>query len=145
MTPKQRAFVKAFQGEARGNATEAARLAGYRHPRQMGSENLSKPDIQEAIGPGPTSNPDLANPEAIRLWWSEVMRDDSHSIRDRLRATELLAKSMGMFLDRHELTGRDGAPIAPPPDRIVICAVERGEDGELYHVDGHGNRLGPAS
>lgn len=49
LTDKQHAFVAAYLGPAERNATEAARLAGYRNPRQMGSETLSKPDVQAAI------------------------------------------------------------------------------------------------
>lgn len=51
LTAKQRRFVEAFAGPAKGNATEAARMAGYsaKTARQMGQENLSKPAIAEAI------------------------------------------------------------------------------------------------
>lgn len=50
LTPKQHAFVAAYIGVARGNATEAARIAGYTGPlRSIGSENLTKPDIMSAI------------------------------------------------------------------------------------------------
>jgi Terminase small subunit len=54
LTVKQRLFVAAITGPARGNATRAAELAGYRadNRRTLGvtaSENLKKPCIQEAI------------------------------------------------------------------------------------------------
>lgn len=51
LTDKQKAFVMAYCGAARKNATEAAKIAGYSEEscRQMGSENLSKPYIQSAI------------------------------------------------------------------------------------------------
>jgi hypothetical protein len=53
LTPKQAAFVAAYVGPARGNATEAARLAGYRGNAKtlgaVGDENLDKPGIKEAI------------------------------------------------------------------------------------------------
>ena len=114
LTPKQRAFVKAYRGQAKGNATEAARLAGYKHPRQMGSENLTKPDIQQALGTTPTSNPRIASPERIREWWSGVFEgreEPDAKLSDRLKAAELLAKSGGMFIERRELTGKDGGPI----------------------------------
>lgn len=47
LTGKQQLFADYYVGEARQNATKAARLAGYseKTARQMGSENLSKPDI----------------------------------------------------------------------------------------------------
>ena len=39
----------AYLGEARGNATEAARIAGYATPAEQGYENLRKPQIRAAI------------------------------------------------------------------------------------------------
>ncbi len=51
LTTKQRRFVEEYIGPANFNATEAARRAGYSEntARQMGSENLTKPYIAEAI------------------------------------------------------------------------------------------------
>jgi len=53
LRPKQEAFVAAYIGPAKGNATEAARLAGYEGSyavlRSIGSENLTKPNIAAAI------------------------------------------------------------------------------------------------
>ncbi|MCR9254735.1 MAG: terminase small subunit [Alphaproteobacteria bacterium] len=53
LTGKQRAFVKAYCTEANRNATEAARLAGYRGNdptlRAVASENLTKANVAEAI------------------------------------------------------------------------------------------------
>lgn len=47
LTNKQRVFVEEYL--RCWNATEAARLAGYKNPRQAGSENLSKPDIATEV------------------------------------------------------------------------------------------------
>lgn len=53
LTIKQERFVAALVGAAKGNATEAARLAGYagdtRTLQAVGAENLSKPLIVAAI------------------------------------------------------------------------------------------------
>lgn len=49
LTYKQRRFIEAYLGEARGNASEAARLAGYAKPAEQGYENLRKPQIRAAI------------------------------------------------------------------------------------------------
>lgn len=50
---KQEKFVAAYVGPANGNATEAARLAGYKGTAKtlasVGSENLAKPEIAEAV------------------------------------------------------------------------------------------------
>lgn len=53
LSPLQRKFVEAFVGPAKGNATEAARLAGYKGNTvtlaAVGAENLKKPLVAEAI------------------------------------------------------------------------------------------------
>jgi Terminase small subunit len=51
LTTKQEAFIAAYLGEARFNATKAAIMAGYseKTAQPIGAENLSKPMIQSAI------------------------------------------------------------------------------------------------
>lgn len=53
LTLKQRRFIDAYLGVTNGNATEAARAAGYDADyatlRSIGSENLTKPNIRAAI------------------------------------------------------------------------------------------------
>ena len=53
LTHKQSLFVVYYIGEAKGNATEAAALAGYAGNRKtlqkMGEENLAKPLVKKAI------------------------------------------------------------------------------------------------
>lgn len=53
LTGKQRAFINAYLGEARFNATEAARIAGYKGDdtvlAAVGYENLRKPQIEAEV------------------------------------------------------------------------------------------------
>jgi hypothetical protein len=49
LTGKQAAFVDAYLGQAHGNATEAARLAGYANPDPRGPENVGKSRIRNEI------------------------------------------------------------------------------------------------
>lgn len=53
LTGKQRAFINAYLGEAKFNATEAARIAGYRGDDAtlaiVGYENLRKPKIEAEV------------------------------------------------------------------------------------------------
>lgn len=46
---QQEQFVSAYIGEANGNATKAARLAGYKVPGSYGHDLLKKPEIQQAL------------------------------------------------------------------------------------------------
>lgn len=49
LTFKQRLFVEAYLGKANGNATEAARIAGYASPNVEGTRTLAKASIRVAI------------------------------------------------------------------------------------------------
>ena len=51
LTEKEHLFANYYLGEAKMNATEAAKLAGYSEhsARQQGYENLTKPYIKKYI------------------------------------------------------------------------------------------------
>lgn len=120
LTIKQQRFIEAFNG----NAAAAARAAGYRHPDRIGSRLMTRPEIKSAILSREAAFCDetIATRAERQKFWSNVMRDDSVKLPDRLRASELLAKSEGDFLDRHELTGAEGAPLFMPP--VTVRFVE---------------------
>lgn len=111
LTAKQRRFVEAYTG----NATAAAIAAGYseKTARFMGHENLTKPYILAEIKARDTirSTPLIASRAERQQFWSSVMRDKDQQMRDRLKAAELLGKSEADFVERQEITGRDGAPL----------------------------------
>jgi hypothetical protein len=46
---RQLLFVEAFLGQANGNASEAARIAGYPHAKQAGSRLLSNVDVRAKL------------------------------------------------------------------------------------------------
>lgn len=49
LTGRQRRFVLAYIGEAQGNASEAARIAGYASPMQRGHEAVRNREVRAAI------------------------------------------------------------------------------------------------
>lgn len=104
LTPKQQAFCEYYA--ANGNATQSAIDAGYSEnvAGQQGAENLKKPEIQEYIAElaNPIENKRIANANEIKEFWSSAMRSDAEKMADRLKASELLAKSGGMFIERVE-------------------------------------------
>ena len=103
LTAKQRAFIEAYTG----NATVAAKLAGYSEATaySIGQRLLKQPEVASAIQAreAERTSDEVANREARLKFWTSVMYDVTHSIRDRLRASELLAKAEGDFLDRVEV------------------------------------------
>jgi phage terminase small subunit len=110
LTEKQRRFVEAYMGEAAGNATEAARMAGYggddptdAYLASMGSENLRKPKIQAAIAERVAADPKIASREERQQFWTQVMYDEDQRMKDRLKAAELLGKTQADFIQRHQV------------------------------------------
>jgi len=123
MTPKQQAFVEHYA--ACGNATEAARLAGYRKPNPQGAENLAKPSIQAALSAitAKVTSERIATAQERQEFWTAVMRGefgDEAEMKDRLKASEHLGKAQQDFIDRKELTGKDGAPLTAPDVKLVF-------------------------
>jgi len=108
LTEKQRAFVEAYMGEAAGNATEAARIAGYSGGdstlSSVGSDNLRKPKIRQAIRDRVTTDPLVADRRERQAFWTAVMRGEEGdpSTKDRMTAAKLLGKSQGDFVEHHE-------------------------------------------
>ena len=99
---KQERFVKEYA--ARGNATAAAKAAGYKPKaaRQMASENLSKPAVSLAI------NGELArialkvSPDRVQRRLDEISHEAQADGQygPAVRAEELLGKSIGMWVDQ---------------------------------------------
>jgi phage terminase small subunit len=105
LTLKQKLFVEAYLGRAAGNATEAARVAGYAGDdatlAQVGHENLRKPEISAAVQCR-VSQASMETQE-ILLELSRVARMDTSTpggLASKVRALEVLAKIQGLLNDR---------------------------------------------
>ena len=103
MTPKQRRFVELYNG----NATEAAIAAGYsrKTARSIGQRILTNVDIAEAIKAREDKELRhfIANREERQRLWTEIMNDPEMKTSDKLRASELLGRSEGDFIERREV------------------------------------------
>lgn len=125
LTPKQRAFVDAYAG----NATQAALAAGYseKSARTLGPRILEHPAVvaaiqereeQEKQARAEVIREEVAGKVADRIeiqaWLTSIIRNQELdtgvegepipvSIRDRLKACELLGKSIALFTDKVEV------------------------------------------
>ncbi len=103
MTPKQRRFVELYNG----NATEAAIAAGYspKTAYSQGQRLLKNVDIAEAIKAREDKELRhfIANREERQRLWTEIMNDPEMKTSDKLRASELLGRSEGDFIERREV------------------------------------------
>lgn len=104
LNQRQRAFAEIYDG----NATEAARQAGYKGTRHSlevtGSQLLRKPEVQAAIRSrtAGVSIARIATREERQAFWTRTLLDSSARMPDRLKASELLGRSQADFVDRLE-------------------------------------------
>lgn len=109
MTEKQRRFVEAYAKDP--NATSAAVAAGYtaRSAYSAGSRMLKNAEIQAALQAllVPEREGSIASVEDIRRFWTQTMNNVNEKSASRLRASELLAKSLGLFLADSAVVGTD--------------------------------------
>ena len=134
MTERQKRFVDYYIQT--GNATEAARKAGYKKPDVQGSQNLGKVSVKEAIDKrmAKLESKRIADAEEVLSYLTAAMRGEISeevivvegvgngessarvetkqlSAKDRNKAAELLAKRYGLLLDKKELTGAGGGAL----------------------------------
>ena len=125
LTAKQQRFVSAYDG----NATEAMIAAGY--SAKSAASNVDKilknTEIQTAIQnrEKARNSAAIATREERQTFWTSVLRDPETELRDRLRASELLGRSEGDFLERM----LDVTPPAPP--NIIVSFI----DAATYQKD----------
>lgn len=120
LTAKQSTFIDAYLGEAKMNAAQAARIAGYKHPETQGAENLRKlrPYIDEVMNKRHSNA--IATQKEIQQFFTAVVRGEVKeevvsnsgkvlevpaSTKDRLKAAECMGRAYGMFTERKEISG----------------------------------------
>jgi phage terminase small subunit len=107
LTPKQKAFCEFYAGS--GNASEAARMAGYsaKSAYATGHENLKKHEVVEYIKSlnQAMSSTRIASAVERQEFWTAIMRGEMPEIDGiQLKASEVLAKAQGDFIQKVEVT-----------------------------------------
>lgn len=118
LTNKQQAFINYYLGESKMNATDAARRAGYKHPKVQGAQNLSKLNREISQRMEEMKKDSIATQEELLQFMTAVTRGEETeklvtnagkivevpvSMKDRIKTAELLGKSYGMFTDKKEI------------------------------------------
>lgn len=119
LTPKQQAFADYYIET--GNATEAARRAGYSEKTaySIGNENLKKPEVSEYISSrmAEQSKKRVADANEVIEFYTAVMRGEKKdqfgldaSLSDRLKAADSLMKryAVGSEKNKDTLAKLDG-------------------------------------
>jgi phage terminase small subunit len=110
LTEKQKRFCDYYIQSP--NATQAAIKAGYskKTAKQVANENFTKPYLKEyiSIRNKKLENERIAGIQEVKEFWTKVLREqvnDEVLIRDRLKASEYIAKTVGAFIDKVEHSG----------------------------------------
>lgn len=105
LTAMQQRFVEVYAG----NGTEAAILAGYskKSAEKLARDLLRNPTVADAIRAREKKEirPLIASRTARQEFWTNTMQDRDEEMKNRLKASELLGKSEGDFLERVEHSG----------------------------------------
>jgi phage terminase small subunit len=123
LTPKQEAFVLAYIGEARFNASRAAEVAGYKDPGQAGYILKKKEEIRSRIDDylntvALSSTEVLAElTDVATADWRDfltIRRDKDGEILDvrmdlsaKIKSLELLGKNHKLFTDRLDVGAQE--------------------------------------
>ena len=98
---KYKLVAKFYCGEACGNAERACIMAGYsrKYARGNAYKVVANSGVQRYIKYlNETINKQhIASIEDIQGYWSNVMFSKTEETKDKLRASELLGKTKGMF------------------------------------------------
>lgn len=121
LSDKQLRFIELYAG----NATEAATLAGYSKPHQAGFRCMKNVDICRLIQDKRSQEvvEGIADRQRLQKLWTDVAFDKDESMKERLKSSELLGKSLGVFLDKTEHSGSVNFNV--PPAITVIFANEK--------------------
>lgn len=127
LTAKQKRFIEAYDG----NATKAAIAAGYSPKwadRQAHILIDKNREVREAIQRREEQRRSelIADRVARQTFWTAIMRDKDEAMATRLRASELLAKSEGDFLEKVLAQVQQVAP----PELHVHFVSRNPETGE---------------
>jgi phage terminase small subunit len=94
-----------------GNAKQSYIKAGYsakgRTAEVNSSRMLRKTEVHQYINElnEKLETKSIADISQIKQFWTEVMFNEDIELRDRLRASEYLAKTCGAFIEKKEVLG----------------------------------------
>lgn len=114
LSPRQRRFAEEYIFDFTGN--KAAIRAGYatKYADQQASLLLRHKGVAayiDHLSQTKESKIVSINPEYVIQKVTEIVTKDGARDGDKLRGLELLARHLGMFIDRTEITGADGGAI----------------------------------
>ncbi len=107
LTQRQKAFAENFA--ISGVAEQSAIDAGYseRYARGNAHKLVAKSGIKEYLQTlnNAIVSDKIADMQEIKEFWTNTIRDNELDLKDRLKASELIAKTNGAFIDKVQHSG----------------------------------------
>lgn len=133
LNDRQRRFAEAYAANG-GNGKQAAIEAGYspKTARQQAARLLTNADILKYVRrlQDEAASIRIKSMTAIKAFWSEVIDDTSERMQNRLKASELLAKSNGAFIHTMDDDGYITAYASSSNGNDVIIYLPKQETEE---------------
>ncbi len=94
-------FARYWRGSIR-ETVDAMNKDGVKMAYRTCQRYIADPEVQAAIRihTNAENRAGVSERDEILIMWGKVMRDESRPTMYRLRASELLAKALGMFLEK---------------------------------------------
>ena len=123
LTEKQKRFADYYI--ASGNAEESAKKAGY-NARGNTTKLLQNTTIQQYIKERNKllESDRIANMEEVKQFWTNTMRNDEVELKDRLKASEYIAKTNAAFIEKQQITGEITQNVNVEPDLSKLSVEE---------------------
>jgi phage terminase small subunit len=127
---------------ATGNAKQSYMDAGYKAKGSVAEANASRllrnAKVQEYIAERnkQLESPRIANMEEVKSFWTYTMRDQQAELKDRLKASEYIAKTNAAFIEKQEIKGELNINNLSPEER-------RARIDELIRKRGNGASTTP--
>lgn len=103
MNERRKRFCQYYVGECKGNVTQSALKSGYSesYSAHKAYTLLANIEIKQYIKQLQADDEAkrIVSGDDIRRFWSNIMNDEKRPIKDRIKASELLAKCKGLFKD----------------------------------------------
>ena len=122
LTDKQKRFCEEYLVDL--NATQAVIRAGYdtRHPNKVAYQLTNNPAVRlaiDALKAERHKNSDVTKDLVLRGIQKIIRKaEENNNLTAALRGYEMLAKHLGMFVDRTEISGPDGEAIHVKEEQV---------------------------
>lgn len=117
LSPLAIRFVEEYLQDPTMNATQAVVKAGYgsKHPNRIAFQLMENPGVRiaiDALRAQRTTNSDVSKDFVLKGILKAInMAEEAKNLNALLRGHELLARHLGMFIERTEISGPDGEAI----------------------------------